>query len=112
MTIFSVKNIYYNDVLNLKISKTYTKYNLKPLVGLTNYDEINNCGSIFINEDDYNTLFNKDLYQSSIFVKDKERIYETKEQLEYLKSIGCDMIQGYIYEKPISVASFEEKYLK
>lgn len=37
---------------------------------------------------------------------------ETKEQLEYLKSIGCDMIQGYIYEKPISVASFEEKYLK
>lgn len=77
-----VENIYYNDVLNLKISKTYTKYNLKSLVGLTNYDEINNCGSIFINEDDYNTLFNKDLYQSSIFVKDEERIYETKEQLE------------------------------
>ena len=37
---------------------------------------------------------------------------ETKEQVEYLKSAGCDMIQGYIYEKPISVASFEEKYLK
>ena len=37
---------------------------------------------------------------------------ENKEQLEYLKRIGCDMIQGYIYEKPISVASFEEKYLK
>ena len=55
---------------------------MKSLVGLTNYDEINNCGSIFINEDDYNTLFNKDLYQSSIFVKDEERIYETKEQLE------------------------------
>ena len=37
---------------------------------------------------------------------------ETKEQLDYLKSIDCDMIQGYIYEKPISVALFEEKYLK
>ncbi len=37
---------------------------------------------------------------------------ETKEQVEYLKSAGCDMIQGYIYEKPIPVIEFEEKYLK
>lgn len=36
---------------------------------------------------------------------------ETKEQVEYLKNAGCDIIQGYFYEKPISVNEFEEKYL-
>lgn len=33
---------------------------------------------------------------------------ETKEQKEYLKSIGCDLIQGYFYSKPIDKFMFEE----
>lgn len=37
---------------------------------------------------------------------------ENKEQLEYLRKIGCDIIQGYIYEKPITIEEFENKYLK
>lgn len=37
---------------------------------------------------------------------------ENKEQLEYLRKIGCDIIQGYIYEKPITIEKFENKYLK
>lgn len=37
---------------------------------------------------------------------------ETKEQVEYLKKIGCNMVQGYYFEKPISIEEFEEKYLK
>ena len=37
---------------------------------------------------------------------------ETKEQVEYLKKIGCDMVQGYYFEKPIEIEKFEEKYLK
>lgn len=36
---------------------------------------------------------------------------ENKEQLEYLTKIDCDMIQGYIFEKPITIQEFEEKYL-
>lgn len=32
---------------------------------------------------------------------------ETQEQLDLLKGIGCDMVQGYIYSKPLSVAEFE-----
>ena len=36
---------------------------------------------------------------------------ETKEQVEYLKEIGCDMIQGYYFEKPIQIKEFEEKYI-
>ena len=37
---------------------------------------------------------------------------ETKEQVEYLKNIKCDMIQGYYFERPIKVEKFEEKYMK
>lgn len=36
---------------------------------------------------------------------------ETKEQVEFLKKVKCDMIQGYYFSKPISVEDFEEKYL-
>lgn len=37
---------------------------------------------------------------------------ETKEQVEYLKNVKCDMIQGYYFERPIKVEEFEEKYMK
>lgn len=36
---------------------------------------------------------------------------ETKEQVEFLKKIGCDIIQGYYFSKPITITEFEEKYL-
>lgn len=35
---------------------------------------------------------------------------ETKEQLEFLKEIGCDVAQGFYYEKPIPLDEFELKY--
>jgi EAL domain-containing protein (putative c-di-GMP-specific phosphodiesterase class I) len=34
---------------------------------------------------------------------------ETKEQLEFLTEIGCDMFQGYYFSKPVPVDEFEEK---
>ena len=36
---------------------------------------------------------------------------ETKEQIDSLLDMGCEMFQGYYYSKPISVSEFEEKYL-
>jgi EAL domain-containing protein (putative c-di-GMP-specific phosphodiesterase class I) len=35
---------------------------------------------------------------------------ETKEQLNYLKKIGCDLFQGFYFAKPMKVESFEKKY--
>lgn len=32
---------------------------------------------------------------------------ETQEQKEYLKSVGCDIGQGYIYSKPITILEYE-----
>ena len=37
---------------------------------------------------------------------------EKEEQLKYLRKIECDMVQGYIYDKPIPIKEFENKYLK
>lgn len=37
---------------------------------------------------------------------------ESFAQAEYLKQIGCDIIQGYVFEKPMSIKEFEEKYIK
>ncbi len=36
---------------------------------------------------------------------------ETEEQLEFLKSAGCDIYQGYLFSKPMSIAAFEETYM-
>lgn len=35
---------------------------------------------------------------------------ETEEQIAYLREIGCDVLQGFFYSKPISVSDFESKY--
>lgn len=37
---------------------------------------------------------------------------ETKEQLLMLKEMGCDVFQGYYFEKPIPVKDFEQKYME
>jgi EAL domain-containing protein (putative c-di-GMP-specific phosphodiesterase class I)/GGDEF domain-containing protein len=33
---------------------------------------------------------------------------ETAEQLDFLRGVHCDLVQGYIYSKPIPVSTFEE----
>lgn len=35
---------------------------------------------------------------------------ETKEQVDFLNGIGCDLIQGFYFAKPMPVKEFEEKY--
>ncbi|MBR5127109.1 MAG: EAL domain-containing protein [Roseburia sp.] len=35
---------------------------------------------------------------------------ETKEQVEFLKGIGCNLFQGYYFARPMDVKTFEETY--
>ena len=37
---------------------------------------------------------------------------ENKEQMEYVRRIGCDIIQGYYYSKPIKKEDFEDYFNK
>lgn len=36
---------------------------------------------------------------------------ENKKQVEFLKEIACDLIQGYYFSKPLPIKEFEERYL-
>ncbi|MEG0661087.1 MAG: EAL domain-containing protein [Anaerorhabdus sp.] len=37
---------------------------------------------------------------------------ESREQVDLLKKMGCDLIQGYYFAKPMTVKDFEERYNK
>jgi EAL domain-containing protein (putative c-di-GMP-specific phosphodiesterase class I) len=37
---------------------------------------------------------------------------ETLEYAEFLKTVGCTIIQGYLYDKPLPEDDFRKKYIK
>ena len=75
-----VENMYYDEKLNVTIDKIYTKNNLETLLKLKDYEE--NAGTIFISTQDYNNLFNKNVYQSSVFVEDSREVEEVAKELQ------------------------------
>ena len=63
----NASNIYHNDNLALKVSKVVGENNSKDLVD----GQVDNSYiSLYINEKDYNKLFNDASYQSSVYVKE------------------------------------------
>ena len=87
-----VSNLYYKDELDLTIAKTYTKSNFKKLTGYTEYDT--NRNTIFINTEDFNSLYDKAPYQSSVFVKDVKDIEDTILKLEEM-GINAKKVTDY-----------------
>ena len=77
-----ISNIYYSDQLDLRVTKMYTKYNYKKLLGVNDYEYMN--GAIFINSTDYNRLFDRDTYQSSVFVDDEKNLSQVNKELKKL----------------------------
>ena len=37
---------------------------------------------------------------------------ENRNQMEYLKSVNCDMVQGFLFDKPMPEEQFEERMQK
>ena len=37
---------------------------------------------------------------------------ESADQVEFMRSMKCDIVQGYYYDKPLSTTEFEEKYFR
>ena len=77
----NVNNLYYNDSYELKVSKTYTKKNFNNLTGY-DYEKYN--GAIFMNDEEYKEMFNKNYYQSCIFMKDDKLSEQTMNELKDL----------------------------
>ncbi len=76
------QNLYFEDTLNVKITKEYTNKNFKSLTGLKNYDEYN--GIIFVNPNDLDKVFAKGFFQSSVLVTNPYKIDETISALKEL----------------------------
>ena len=74
-----VKNMYYEDKIDIKVTKLYNKKNIESLVGIKDYTLYN--GSIFINNSDYSKLFTHGNYQSSIYVNDVKNVDIVAKQL-------------------------------
>ena len=74
-----VKNMYYEDKIDLKVTKLYNKKNIESLVGIKDFTQYN--GAIFINNNDYSKLFTHGNYQSSIYVNDVKNVDTVAKQL-------------------------------
>lgn len=75
-----VNNLYYKDELNLTVTNTFNKVNMEKLLGIKEYDNYGNA--IFISQSDYDRLFDKPNYQSSVFVNEFKNIEVLSKQLE------------------------------
>ena len=103
-----VDNIFYNEELNLKIIDTYKKSNFKKINGYKENQEYSEFASeIYINEEDYNSLFYKPNYQSSVFVKDIDNIDETIQELDNI-GIEAKKITDFAYYDNLSFIQMEK----
>ena len=75
-----VKNIYYTDQKDLVVSNVFNKKNFEKMTGIKEYEKYTNA--IFMNTDDYYSLYDKEPYQSSIFVNNIKKIDEVITELE------------------------------
>ena len=83
-----IDNLYYSDKLELKICNVYNDKNVNKLLDINKDDY--QYGSIFMNLDDYNSLFDKGVYQSSVFVNDVDNIDDVSNLLE---NMGYETLQ-------------------
>ena len=77
----NVNNLYNKFNKEFTVVDSYGSLTLENLTGYK-YDKYNNA--IFINTDDYNSLYKSDYYQSSVFVKDANTVRDTIKSIENL----------------------------
>ena len=100
--IIEAQNIYYTDELDLEIKDTFSKNSFNRLTGYDSFDKYRQA--IFVNKEEYESLFNKPSYQSSVYVKNTENIDETVQEL---KNLGMDAKKITDYKKD-SVSSKQQ----
>ena len=86
-------NLYYEKELNISVTGTFTESNFKRLTGLKDY--YRNYNTLFINTEDFNSMFDEPSYQASVYVKDKDIVEET---INELKNIGLSTKKANDFE--------------
>ena len=95
-------NLYFSDSLNLKISQTFNKKNIESRTGYKDYDRYSNC--MFINEDEYYSLYDKGPYQISVFLSDVKKADEVMSSLDEMGFITLRVKDHLVdYSKEVRV---------
>ncbi|MGN0974224.1 MAG: ATP-binding cassette domain-containing protein [Bacilli bacterium] len=76
----SIKNLYYEETLNLKVKNVYNIKNAEKVLGFKVDDDY----LFYINKNDYMNMFKNAYYQSSIFVDNEKNISSVKGELTKL----------------------------
>ena len=75
-----IHNVYYDEELDLTMTGIYFNYNFESVTGLKSFED--NNGIIFISEEDYNDIYNRGPFQSSVFVDDEKNTSTVAKSLE------------------------------
>lgn len=84
----NINNLYFNTDKRFYISKTYNEKNSEKLLGIDK--DAMYYGAIFINDEDYESLFTKDSYQASVIVDNVNNVDTVSNKLE---DIGYSTLQ-------------------
>ena len=76
----NVHSLYQDKNMTVKVTNIYDDDNVKKLLGIKKNNEY--YGSIFINKDEYRELYYEDVYQLSVFAKDKEYVSDIVSELD------------------------------
>ena len=86
--VYNVKNIYFKDTITVVSGATYTKNNYKNLLGIDKpFEDIS--GNIYINDEEYNSLFMKENYQSTVYIDERKN---ADEAVSWLKDNGYTIV--------------------
>lgn len=86
--VYNVKNIYFKDTTTVVSVATYTKNNYKNLLGIDKpFEDIS--GNIYINDEEYNSLFMKENYQSTVYIDERKN---ADEAVSWLKKNGYTVV--------------------
>ncbi len=81
-----IENAYFTEEKVFNVKNVYNSSNFKKLTGLAKelYDEASSNNTIFINENDYNELYDKGTFQASVFVDNVKSVKIIDKELESL----------------------------
>ena len=78
------KTVYFNSYIDFRIADIYNEKNYASKTGMDAKTYSYNSSAIFINDEDYNSLFSNGVYQSSVYIKDVKLLDSTVKDLESL----------------------------
>ena len=81
----NVKNQYFSNKITVEIDEIFDEENFEELVGIEKENYEMHSKAFFINWDDFYNLFNKNSYQSSVFIKDEKQVEDTIASLENME---------------------------